>query len=79
MGEWEKRRIESAEICDSDSYRNCGKQKGQRYLGIDLFGVRTLGRIMGIILVADGLAESLMRMLVGVLYKASKSLTTEKK
>jgi MFS family permease len=34
----------------------------------DLFGVRTLGRIMGIILVADGLAESLTPMLVGALY-----------
>ena len=41
----------------------------------DLFGIKTLGRIMGIILVADGLAESLMPMLVGVLYKASKSYT----
>jgi len=34
----------------------------------DLFGVRTLGRVMGIILVADGIAESLMPMLVGRLY-----------
>jgi MFS family permease len=34
----------------------------------DLFGVRTLGRVMGIILVADGLAESAMPMLVGKLY-----------
>jgi MFS family permease len=34
----------------------------------DLFGVRTLGRIMGIILVADGLAESLSPMMVGALY-----------
>lgn len=34
----------------------------------DLFGVRTLGRVMGIILVADGLAESLAPMLVGMLY-----------
>ncbi|MEI8226434.1 MAG: MFS transporter, partial [Bacteroidota bacterium] len=34
----------------------------------DLFGVRTLGRVMGIILVADGLAESLSPMLVGALY-----------
>ena len=42
----------------------------------DLFGIKTLGRIMGIILVADGLAESLMPMLVGVLYKASKSYTS---
>jgi hypothetical protein len=41
----------------------------------DLFGVRTLGRIMGIILVADGLAESLMPMLVGELYKMNNSYT----
>ena len=34
----------------------------------DLFGVKTLGRVMGIILVADGIAESLMPMLVGRLY-----------
>ena len=34
----------------------------------DLFGVRTLGRIMGIILVADGLAESISPMMVGALY-----------
>jgi MFS family permease len=34
----------------------------------DLFGIRTLGRVMGIILVADGLAESLAPMLVGALY-----------
>lgn len=34
----------------------------------DLFGIKTLGRVMGIILVADGLAESLMPMLVGYLY-----------
>jgi MFS family permease len=40
----------------------------------DLFGVRTLGRIMGIILVADGLAESLSPMMVGALYnEASRS------
>jgi MFS family permease len=31
----------------------------------DLFGVRILGRTMGIILVADGIAESVMPMLVG--------------
>jgi len=37
----------------------------------DLFGVRTLGRIMGIILVADGLAESLSPMMVGAMHKAS--------
>ena len=41
----------------------------------DLFGIKTLGRIMGIILVADGLAESLMPMLVGALYKMNNSYT----
>jgi MFS family permease len=40
----------------------------------DLFGVRALGRIMGIILVADGMAESLSPMMVGALYNnATKS------
>jgi MFS family permease len=34
----------------------------------DLFGVKALGRTMGIILVADGIAESLFPMLVGFLY-----------
>ena len=34
----------------------------------DLFGIRMLGRIMGIILVADGISESLLPMLVGALY-----------
>jgi len=34
----------------------------------DLFGVRALGRIMGIILVADGVAESSFPLLVGKLY-----------
>ncbi len=34
----------------------------------DLFGVRALGRTMGIILVADGLAESFFPVLVGYLY-----------
>jgi len=34
----------------------------------DLFGVRTLGRVMGIILVADGVAESSFPMLVGSMY-----------
>ena len=34
----------------------------------NLFGVRALGRTMGIILVADGVAESLFPMLVGALY-----------
>ena len=40
----------------------------------DLFGVKALGRTMGIILVADGVAESLFPMLVGALYnEATKS------
>jgi sugar phosphate permease len=39
----------------------------------DLFGVRTLGRTMGIILVADGVAESLFPMLLGALYDVTKS------
>ena len=44
-------------------------------MAADLFGVMTLGRIMGIILVADGLAESLMPMLIGVLYKTTGNYT----
>lgn len=42
----------------------------------DLFGIRALGRTMGIILVADGLAESLFPMLVGSFYDSSKSYAT---
>lgn len=42
----------------------------------DLFGIRALGRTMGIILVADGIAEALFPMLVGSLYDASKSYST---
>ncbi|MBP8959051.1 MAG: MFS transporter [Bacteroidales bacterium] len=34
----------------------------------DLFGVKVLGRVMGIVLVADGIAESLAPMMVGALY-----------
>jgi MFS family permease len=34
----------------------------------DLFGIRTLGRVMGIVLVADGIAEAGMPMLVGGLF-----------
>ncbi len=42
----------------------------------DLFGVKMLGRVMGIILVADGIAESLAPMMVGALYNdALKSYT----
>jgi MFS family permease len=37
-------------------------------MAADLFGVRALGRTMGIILVADGVAESLFPMLLGRLY-----------
>ncbi|MBV5315090.1 MAG: MFS transporter [Prolixibacteraceae bacterium] len=45
-------------------------------MAADLFGVRALGRTMGIILVADGIAEALFPMLVGGLYDAAKSYTT---
>jgi MFS family permease len=41
----------------------------------DLFGVKALGRTMGIILVADGIAEASFPMLVGAMYDASKSYT----
>mgnify|MGYP005834611853 CR=1 FL=1 len=42
----------------------------------DMFGVKVLGRVMGIVLVADGIAESLSPMMVGALYnQASKSYT----
>ena len=39
----------------------------------DLVGIRALGRTMGIILVADGIAESLFPMLVGAMYDSAKS------
>lgn len=39
----------------------------------DLFGIRALGRTMGIILVADGVAESMFPMLVGALYDSAQS------
>ena len=46
-------------------------------MAADLFGVKTLGRVMGIILVADGIAESVSPMLVGALYnEALKSYLT---
>jgi MFS family permease len=42
----------------------------------DLFGIRALGRVMGIILVADGMAEASGPMLVGVIFDhAGKSYT----
>jgi len=40
-------------------------------MAADLFGVRILGRVMGIVLVADGIAESTMPMAVGALRDAS--------
>mgnify|MGYP001767437954 FL=1 len=42
----------------------------------DLFGVKMLGRLMGIILVADGIAESLSPMIVGALYNEALSSYT---
>jgi len=44
-------------------------------MAADLFGVKALGRTMGIILVADGIAEASFPMLVGGLYDGSKSYT----
>ena len=46
-------------------------------MAADLFGLKALGRTMGIILVADGIAESFFPMLVGHLYNtATKSYAT---
>jgi sugar phosphate permease len=46
-------------------------------MAADLFGLRALGRTMGIVLVADGIAESLFPMLVGHMYnEATKSYAT---
>ena len=45
-------------------------------ISADLFGVKALGRTMGIILVVDGIAESVFPMLVGTLYDATKSYAT---
>lgn len=42
----------------------------------DLFGVRALGRTMGIILVVDGIAEALFPMMIGAFHDASKSYNT---
>jgi MFS family permease len=41
----------------------------------DLFGVRALGRTMGIILVSDGIAEALFPVLVGYLYNDTTRYT----
>src|SRR5262245_40770095 len=40
-------------------------------MAADLFGLKVMGRVMGIILTADGLAEALAPMLVGRLYDLS--------
>ncbi|HOO99672.1 MAG TPA: MFS transporter [Bacteroidales bacterium] len=42
----------------------------------DLFGVRTLGRVMGIVLVADGISEAGMPMLVGRMFDISGNYMT---
>jgi len=41
----------------------------------DLFGVKTLGRVMGIILVADGIAEASMPKLVGTIHDNAGNYT----
>ena len=41
----------------------------------DLFGIKALGRIMGIILVADGVAESSFPMMVGGMYDSTGNYT----
>ena len=46
-------------------------------MAADLFGVKALGRTMGIILVADGMAEASFPVLVGYLYNvATRSYAT---
>lgn len=45
-------------------------------MAADLFGVRALGRTMGIILVADGIAEASFPMLVGGLYDSTKNYSS---
>jgi MFS family permease len=42
-------------------------------MACDLFGVKALGRTMGIILVADGVSEALFPMIVGAFYDMTKS------
>jgi MFS family permease len=41
----------------------------------DLFGVKTLGRVMGIVLVSDGIAEACMPMAVGAIRDAATNYT----
>ena len=45
-------------------------------MAAELFGVRVLGRLMGVILTADGVAEALAPMLVGWMRDASQSYAT---
>ncbi len=45
-------------------------------MAADIFGVRVLGRVMGIILTADGVAEATAPMLVGYLRDTSSAYTT---
>src|SRR5690606_33018035 len=42
-------------------------------MAADLFGVRVLGRVMGIVLTADGVAEATVPMLVGYLRDTGES------
>lgn len=42
-------------------------------MAAELFGVRVLGRLMGVILTADGIAEATAPMLVGYMYDLTKS------
>ncbi len=42
-------------------------------MAAELFGLKVMGRVMGIILTADGVAEALAPMLVGYLYDQSKN------
>jgi sugar phosphate permease len=44
-------------------------------MAADLFGIKALGRTMGIILVADGVAEALFPVLLGVLYSEAVGYT----
>src|SRR5947209_20113035 len=45
-------------------------------MAAELFGVRVLGRLMGVILTADGIAEATFRMLVGYLRDTTCSYRT---
>jgi MFS family permease len=44
-------------------------------MAAELFGVKVLGRVMGIILTADGMAEALSPMFIGWLYDQQKNYT----